>query len=146
MRNETLTGTWKGYYTYGWSYPLRFWFKKDVFEFQLEEKEGRFSGICIDPVVTEVKGNSCTVDGIIQGTYISFKKRYKYHYDVDGNDMSRISSLKSDGVDYKGQLKMGLFSRKTFYAGKWKIEMIFKTDEGKEIASTASGTWKMWKA
>jgi hypothetical protein len=142
-----LTGKWEGKYTYGKGYPLHLQGKSDVFELEIEDHDGIFTGRCFDPVVKSKAGNESTVEGTFHENYISFIKRYKYYsfIDVPGEEASPYD-VKIDGIHYTGRLLKAFFSGKKYFRGEWVITSEYKNRITNEvIVDSVEGTWTMKK-
>lgn len=142
-----LTGHWKGYYSYGKSYPEEYAKQKDAFEFDIKEDNGSFTGSCIDPVVKELPGNESYINGFFKDGIIHFKKRYRYHLNIDGELMNESEGVRSDGVDYSGKIyRQFIFFGKKYFAGEWSITSEYINEYGEKGTYTCGGKWKMSKA
>ena len=140
-----LTGKWIGQYTYGEGYSPEMKGESEPFEIDIVDNDGNLTGPCIDNVVKAKPGNESYINGFLRGRQIEFKKRYRYHLDVDGKDMENEPGQKSDGVDYTGRLKKTLFSRRYYFKGKWSITIEYLDENNNKAIFTCMGKWKMTK-
>ena len=141
-----LNGRWKGQYTYGKGYSSNYIGKSESFEFYITEKNGSFTGSCIDEVVKSVVGNESYIAGNFNDGEIRFKKRYKIHTVIsDAGVTTADDTTKHDGVDYKGKLKKKLFSKERYFVGKWSITCEFRNVQNIAQTFVCEGSWKMYK-
>lgn len=144
-----LTGSWTGKYSYGKGYPRYLIGKSEVFEFDIKDKAGIFTGTCIDQIVKTIPGNESKIEGVFKDNFISFIKRYKYNSFIEDPETENfpIADIKFDGVHYTGHLFKKLFSRKVYFKGEWTITSEYRDRETNElIVYTIEGSWTMQKA
>ena len=139
-----LTGRWKGKYTYGAGYPQNFIGKSEPFEFDIQDIEGKITGVCVDEIVKAIEGNESTIEGTFKDNFISFIKRYKYQLLIDeSNNYVSEENIITDGVHYVGHVHKRFFSRKVYFTGEWQITADFKDDHDKIVTFSVEGTWTM---
>ena len=143
-----LNGLWKGKYTYGSGYSLEMIGKSELFELNIIDNDGIFTGSCIDEIVKSIPGNNSEIEGVFKDNYISFFKKYRYYSIIDNSDGKiSIDDIKFDGIHYTGNLLKRFFSGKEYFKGEWTITSEYRNKETNEvIVSTIEGTWRMEKA
>lgn len=141
-----LSGQWQGTYTYGRGYPANLYGKSEPFTFDITEKNGAFTGTCMDNVVQAKAGNESYITGTFINNQLAFKKRYKFHLSTDDDGNEVLShDINFDGVDYTGALFTKFFSRKQYFAGTWSISAECINELNVRQRFVCYGKWTMIK-
>lgn len=138
---NSMSGKWIGEFEYGPLYGDELYGQKASFELTIEEnKQGEFSGTCIDLDGIGAHDSIADIKGFRDNNFISFVKEYPKHlnFDLDNNLVENQNMLQSS-LSYKGTYNP--FTGK--FTGEWEIHSIWKTDNGGTQEDIVYGTWDM---
>ncbi len=105
-----LSGSWKGYFSYGNESALI-----EGFELTISEDEGGIQGVGCDLTSDELR---FTISGFFEDGVLSFIKRYEGFYFEDENGNTYLDKeMPSDDIQYTGTYSL----RERAFIGSWEI-------------------------
>lgn len=139
MSDAFFTGIWYGQYSYGAGYGEDYEGMSTTFEISLTMKDGILHGTCVDdPAVVSLK-KPATIEGFIEGAFISFVKKYANAWitDVSGR-VVEFPNRASHEIHYTGHFVEDRFE------GEWEImNTSHINEEGNIVEDALRGTWSM---
>ncbi len=144
-----ISGKWIGKYWMGEGYPPNLQGTSELFEIHFEHKENIISGICIDPCVLAIDGNSSSIIGLFDGKNIKFGKTYLIQPAIGENgSIVPFDEINSNvlPIAYRGVLIKKWFSKKMKFKGEWKLTVEHTESDGQIEYFVFSGLWEMTKA
>lgn len=144
MNLRSLTGRWKGEYTYGQGYPIELEGKSVPFIMELTFDGNLFHGTCVDEESKHLFNRPAIINGVIEDNYVSFIKKYPCFWTSDENgETVLMPDIPSAPIHYTGTLrKRGLFFA-YFFEGEWEVTTPVKYENGEIEYYTGFGTWTM---
>jgi len=143
MTDEFYTGSWEGSYSYGSGYGKNLAGTKESFLVEIVLKDGVLSGSCTDRLTRERMGAPAVLTGFIEGTLISFIKKYVYNVLVNEKGEEVIDKAKKPHeVHYTGSFDPVANS----FSGDWDIEVVLEKGIDGDVLQISSGTWELRKA
>lgn len=135
------TGQWQGFYQYGPEYGRHIEGKEAEFRLFIEEMvDGQFKGRSIDWDGFGAEGEVASVEGFVEGLFISFTKHYDHAYYVD--DFGRSFVMEDEPghqVTYQGQYHPA----EKCFKGRWEISAIIVSPDSEPMQEYSSGTWSL---
>jgi hypothetical protein len=139
MQPISVTGKWKGTFTYGEGYGNR---TGKIVEFSLEltENDGEFSGLSIDQESKDYISEPITISGFLEEDMISFTKQYPYFfYATDEGSIVVNRDKFHPEIIFSGAFN----EAEGKYEGDWEV-LASSIQFGYESDSSSwIGTWEM---
>ncbi|MBO9203632.1 MULTISPECIES: hypothetical protein [Niastella] len=139
MKDQQLSGTWTGAYTYGNEYDEPLKGKKVTFEMELTVVNGIIKGICTDSESVTQFQEPATIEGSLTDNTIKFVKRYPHYWQHEKSGPRFLPKLPSQEISYSGQLVSNGFE------GNWEIITVLEDAHGKMVTYKGVGEWVMGK-
>lgn len=139
MSDAFFTGTWYGQYFYGASYGEDYEGMFTSFEITLTMKDGVLRGTCVDDPAVFAFKKPATIEGFIDGAFISFVKKYANAWTTDASGrVVEFPNRPSHEIHYTGHFVEDHFE------GEWEIINNTHIDaQGNMVDDTLRGTWSM---
>lgn len=137
-----LKGRWKGIFILGEEYGDNEGDEKTFILFIEEEKDDKFKGKSVDYEGYGENYNPASINGYVQGSFISFIKQYPFLYEVNENNESIYNrEEKHPEIHYEGQYDL----KEKKFSGTW--EMVIQVIEMHEndLEQLLRGKWEMSK-
>lgn len=139
MKNN-ISGKWNGVYTYGDSYPVEMRGRQVGFVLECKQLKDVIVGTCVDDESKEFIDQPANITGVFEDGYISFIKKYPYHWSVDEKRKVRIDkSREAIEVQYVGYLNGHTVK------GTWNMSVAYVDRLGAITHVEFEGTWMMKK-
>lgn len=136
-----ISGQWNGTYTLGPEYGEKLEGKTEQFTLTLTEMEpGVFEGIAIDLADNEL----AHVHGYVEGTFISFVKRYDNPQVIeeDGTTRPLEANVEQWHLHYSGNYDE-VFAK---FTGEWELTGPGDHNAQRDSVDIFTGAWEMEKA
>jgi hypothetical protein len=136
MSDKFFSGIWKGEYVYGATYPDEMKDAAVDFELNITVTDGVIKGTVIEDIPLR---HPATVDGFIEGNFISFVKRYAHAWAHDEiGDVIEYPDKPSHEIHYTGTYA------DDFFTGEWEIVVSQQVRyDGAILTSFLAGAWSM---
>jgi hypothetical protein len=141
MEKILYIGQWQGFFQYGPEYGEFIEGKEVEFRLFIEKLDkGQFSGRVIDWEGVGAEGEEASIEGFVEGSFISFRKQYPHLLLIDpwGNTINQIDSP-GHTVIYEGNYN---HQDKCFY-GSWQISFDIMQVGEFLVEELNNGTWRM---
>jgi len=146
MHPASIDGEWSGHYQYGEGYPFTHRGRRKRFTIDWRLSDGVITGTCIDDLVKESLTQPATIDGTFDKRSVRFTKRYACLLQRDAENYLRITPEEpSYEVHYAGRLRKRLFGDKTWFSGRWHIEVLYYDRKKLPRIHILRGNWKMYR-
>lgn len=143
FKNGTLSGQWKGSFTYGKDYGDLYGESVEFMMF-LQEQNGVISGKCFEMggVGVSSEADLALIDGFFEKNHISFIKKYNHNtfFDEEGN-VNNDFFKPSQEIIYEGEFD----SPTNSFAGNWEIVTKTELENNDIIEFINTGVWNMKK-
>jgi hypothetical protein len=142
--SNTLTGQWVGQYTYGPEFGDEMYGQNVQFRLFLKDAgNGQFTGTSVDIEGFGANMDKATVNGFIDGNFISFTKEYPKNFIIDEDGHTHEDQANSHPrLSYSGSLDKSLNA----YRGTWELWVNEVLDgERGSFVDIFTGTWEMKK-
>ncbi len=137
-----MTGTWKGFYTYGPEYGNNLYNEKCWFMFFITKDDEQFEGTSVDYDGVGAELQKATIKGFVENAFINFTKQYPFFYQIDeqGNIINDETRSHPE-IHYSGSFdeKLNQFS------GEWEMVEKTESDSGGDLEYLNTGKWEMKK-
>lgn len=136
-------GQWAGFFDYGPQYGSELHGEKVSFRLYIKFYwDGQFIGECVDYDGVGSNFEKATINGFLDGDFISFIKRYTHFlgFDESGNPIEDESKPHPE-IYYQGQYNQ---NRKAFI-GSWEMQIENSSFDEKSEIEISSGKWEAIK-
>lgn len=142
MTDSQFTGRWEGFYSYGSGNVPNSDDAKIGFVAEMFLKDGAMTGTCEESVTREQMKKPAVLTGFIEGNWISFIKKYPFHFQI-AKDGSVLTDPKkpSHSIHYSGLFDPVLGR----WQGDWEIDTFVQDNFNGNPNTRMKGRWEMWK-
>lgn len=139
---DLLKGRWKGVFIPGEEYGDDQGEETVFMLFIEEEKDNQFKGKSVDYDGYGENYHPASIQGYVQGKFISFTKQYPFLYDVNNkNEALFYKDEKHPEIHYEGEYDPGLKK----FSGEWEmVTHIIEMGEN-DLEQLLRGSWEMRK-